>query len=146
MWIPLEHMIPKKWEIENSHCQSAVACHHLAISDPQSDDQSLASNHRQKSDHLHRSLKWTGNIDAWIQTMPSAVSYISLPLSSNVTRFHTINTEGIFHFDIFGGIFTEDRHHIQEVFKCQVAVSGRWENLTDSISERIHLESDIRMR
>ena len=54
--------------------------------------------------------------------------------------FFTINTEGVFYFDRQGGVVTEYRHHVQEVLKRHTAVTGRRENLNNTLIERIHLK------
>ena len=54
--------------------------------------------------------------------------------------FFTINTEGVFYFDWQGGVVTEYRHHVQEVLKRHTAITGRRENLNDTLIERIHLK------
>ena len=58
----------------------------------------------------------------------------------HVKFFFTINTEGVFYFDWQGGVVTEYRHHVQEVLKRHTAVTGRRENLNDTLIERIHLK------
>lgn len=52
---------------------------------------------------------------------------------------HTIDFEGINCFNISWGSFTEDREHVQEVFKTHVTTSIFRENLTDAPSEWIFL-------
>ena len=58
----------------------------------------------------------------------------------HVKFFFTINTEGVFYFDWQGGVVTENRHHVQEVLKRHTAITGRRENLNDTLIERIHLK------
>ena len=60
--------------------------------------------------------------------------------------FLTINAKRKLHFNGFGRVVTENAHHVEEVFECQVAIIARREDVTYAVLERIHLKKDTYMK